>query len=68
MTQTLLARMIGISSLQISRWETGKTAPGVIPAIRSAKVLGTTVEALWRESDPSPDARPAACGRAEVRD
>src|SRR5260370_18478675 len=51
LTQTELARRAGISRQALGAIESGAYHPGVAIAIRIARELGTTVEALFGEID-----------------
>src|SRR5579863_7155720 len=51
LTQTELARRAGISRQALGAIESGAYHPGVAIAIRLARELGTTVEALFGEHD-----------------
>jgi DNA-binding XRE family transcriptional regulator len=51
MTQAELAVVLGIKQPNIARWETGERLPRVDTAVRLAKALGTTVEAIWTEAE-----------------
>jgi len=45
--QVELAQQVGVSRQTVITMETGDYAPSVYLALRVARVLGTTVEALW---------------------
>lgn len=47
LSQREVARRVRISSTEMSNIERGAKLPNVITAIRIAKVLRVTVEALW---------------------
>jgi putative transcriptional regulator len=46
-TQQQLGDEVGVSRQTINAMESGSYAPSVFLALRVAKALGTTVEALW---------------------
>lgn len=48
-TQAQVASEVGVSDRAYLYWEKGQKKPRVDVAIRIAKALGTTVEALFRE-------------------
>ena len=48
-TQAQVAKEAGITEVAYQRYEYDKVEPGVRTAIRIARALGTTVEALFRE-------------------
>ena len=48
-TQAQVAKESGITEQAYQRYEYDKREPGVRTAIRIAKVLGTTVEALFQD-------------------
>jgi putative transcriptional regulator len=51
LTQQDLATAVQVSRQTIIAMETGDYAPSVYLAIKVARALGTTVEALWDPSD-----------------
>jgi putative transcriptional regulator len=51
LTQASLAEAVGVSRQSINYIEQGTFAPSVILALRIARVLGTTVEALFMTED-----------------
>ncbi len=51
LTQASLAEAVGVSRQSINYIEQGTFAPSVILALRIARVLGTTVEALFMAED-----------------
>lgn len=53
LTQAELAAMLGIKYPNVTRWESGDRLPRVDTAIRLARALNTTVEAIWTEADPA---------------
>lgn len=48
MTQEELARVLGVSTSTVGRWESGARAPGLLAGVALARALGTTVERLTR--------------------
>jgi putative transcriptional regulator len=42
-----LARMLGVSDGEVSRWASGRRAPSLERAIQIARVLGVKVEDIW---------------------
>ena len=48
MTQTALARRVGVSRVTIFRYEHGLSVPDVLTANALAKALGVTLAQLWR--------------------
>lgn len=51
MTQAELAQAVGVSRQTVITLEAGDYAPSVYLALRIARTLRTTVEALWGEPD-----------------
>jgi len=51
LSQTELARVLGVSNKQVSFWENGQSTPNLKNALAIAKVLGVTVEDLTREEE-----------------
>lgn len=47
LSQSEVAKQAGISTRQYRRVEAGEHLPNVAPAIKIAKILGTTVEKLF---------------------
>jgi putative transcriptional regulator len=47
LTQQDLAKVVEVSRQTVISMETGDYAPSVYLAVRIARALGTTVEALW---------------------
>lgn len=47
LSQSEVAKQAGISTRQYQRVEAGEHLPNVAPAIKIAKILGTTVEKLF---------------------
>lgn len=47
LSQVEVAKQAGISTRQYQRVEAGEHLPNVAPAIKIAKILGTTVEKLF---------------------
>ena len=52
-TQAQVAKEIGIAEAVYQRYEYGKNTPSVTTAIRIARVLGSTVEALFGAATPA---------------
>lgn len=48
LSQSDIARMLGIKQNTFSQWETGKRKPDVLQGIKLAKILNTTVESLYK--------------------
>lgn len=57
-SQSALARALGVPERQVQRWEGGESSPSVWGAIAAARALGCTVEDLVGEESPvsGPDA------------
>jgi putative transcriptional regulator len=53
LTQQGLSAAVGVSRQTIIAMETGDYAPSVYLAIKIAKALNATVEALWAERPPA---------------
>ncbi len=53
LTQHDLAGLVGVSRQTVISMETGDYAPSVYLALKVARALGTTVEALWGNPDSS---------------
>jgi putative transcriptional regulator len=53
LTQVDLAEAVGVSRQTVITLETGDYAPSVYLALRVARTLGTTVEALWGDGPTS---------------
>lgn len=49
MSQNYLAEQIGKDRMTIGNYETGKTHPDVLMALRIAEVFGVTVEQVFQE-------------------
>lgn len=62
-TQAQVAKEIGVSELSYQRYEYDKREPGARTAIRIARALNSTVEALFGAATPDntkePDGNPA---------
>ena len=52
-TQSQVAKEVGISERVYQSYEYDKCVPSVRTAIRIAQALGTTVEALFQDSQPN---------------
>lgn len=52
LTQQALADRVGVARPRIARWEAGGRVPKVETAVRLARELGTTVEAIWTPLTP----------------
>lgn len=50
-SQSELARRIGVGKTTISEIERGDRLPNVLTAIRIARALETTVEEIWRDGE-----------------
>lgn len=48
LSQSEVAKQAGISTRQYQRVEAGEHLPNVAPAIKIAKILGTSVDALFK--------------------
>jgi putative transcriptional regulator len=59
LTQTALAEAVGIHQPLVARYEAGFTEPRVTMAVRIARALETTVEALWPLDDKEARAQAA---------
>lgn len=51
LTQTDLAKLVGLTYIQIGRYETGKSAPSADVLNKMAEALGTTADYLMNGSD-----------------
>jgi len=51
-SQRDVATVLGVSESTISRWETGRTTPRTPTAVRLARLLETSVEALAPSHSP----------------
>lgn len=51
LTQSQLAKIIGVGRVSITRYETGKDIPPMRKAIKIAKVLGCTLDELFGMED-----------------
>lgn len=51
LTQVRLAALGGITQPEVARWEIGAVTPAVTAALRLARILDTTVEAIWGQDD-----------------
>lgn len=60
LTQTELAKQLGVTQSTVAMWESGTVMPtgAMIPQI--ADVLGCTIDALYGREPPGPQADPAA--------
>lgn len=47
LTQSQLAKIVGVGRVSITRYETGKDIPPMRKAIKIAKVLGCTLDELF---------------------
>lgn len=47
---TKLGQAVYVSRQTVRYWETGRSLPDVGTALKVARILGTTVEALWGET------------------
>jgi DNA-binding XRE family transcriptional regulator len=52
LSQAQLAERLGVHQQHVSRWEVAGVIPNVPTAIAIARVLKTTVPALWGEDKP----------------
>lgn len=52
MTQSTLAKSLGVDQSAVCLWEKGKTLPRVDVAIRLANLLGCTLDDIYRRNDP----------------
>lgn len=50
MSQSALARALGVPERQVQRWEAGDSSPSVWAALAAARALGCTVEELAGEA------------------
>ena len=50
-SQSELARQVGVGKTTIGEAERGDRLPNVVTAIRIARALNTTVEELWGDGD-----------------
>lgn len=48
LSQSDIAKELGIKQNTFSQWETGRRKPDVMQAIKLADILGTTVESLYK--------------------
>lgn len=48
LSQTDIAQLMNIKQNTFSQWETGRSKPGVIQALKLAEILDTTVENLYK--------------------
>lgn len=55
MTQTAIARKLGISRMSYYMYESGRREPPISTAIRIAKVLDTPVEGLFPNRQTKPE-------------
>ena len=55
LSQTQLAKLIGVAQSTIAMIETGKITPSLRTALKLARVLGTTVEELFPLEDDAED-------------
>lgn len=52
MTQSTLAKSLGVGQSAVCLWEKGKTLPRADVAIRLANLLGCTLDDIYRRNDP----------------
>lgn len=64
LTQAELAGLVGVSRKTINTVENGVFVPSTVLALRLARALGTTVEALF-QLPPGDEPRPAADGEIQ---
>lgn len=50
LTESEVARQMGVKQQQISYWKNGYVVPNAIRACRLAKILHATVEDIWGET------------------
>ena len=62
LTQAYLAWRVGVPECSVSKWCAGTRTPMLKTALKIAKILGTTVEYLWGDSEESGAAKIAIDG------
>lgn len=67
LSQEQLAGQVGVSRQAVTKWETGRAAPGAAHLFRLAQALGTTVDLLLPRAGTGADGADAARAAQEAR-